>query len=96
MSGCVRDVRKRVVKRLKRKPQKHYVDIDTRAYPDGAVRGQLHKVTGRRPARRRARNVSPGWIEGRLISALQHYARKRLAIVTAISTTATVTTIAKR
>ena len=40
--GCVRDVRKRIVKRLKRKPEAHYVDIDTKAYPDGAVRGQLH------------------------------------------------------
>jgi hypothetical protein len=41
VKGCVRDVRKRIVKRLKRKPEKHYLDIDTRAYPDGAVRGQL-------------------------------------------------------
>lgn len=40
-SGCLRDVRKRVVKRLKRKPAAHYVDIDTKAYPDGALRGQL-------------------------------------------------------
>ena len=41
VSGCVRDVRKRIVKRLKRKPEAHYVDIDTEAYPDGAIRGQL-------------------------------------------------------
>ena len=41
VSGCVRDVRKRIVKRLKRKPEAHYVDIDTQTYPDGAIRGQL-------------------------------------------------------
>jgi len=39
--GCVNDVRKRVVKRLKRKPELHYVDVDTKKYPDGAIRGQL-------------------------------------------------------
>ena len=39
--GCVHDVRKRIVRRLKRKPSQHYVDIDTRNFPNGAVRGQL-------------------------------------------------------
>lgn len=41
--GCVRDVRKRIVKRLKRKPEAHYVDIDSEKHPNGAVRGQLEK-----------------------------------------------------
>lgn len=41
VQGCVHDLKKRIVKRLKRKPDQHYVDIDTKSYPDGAVRGQL-------------------------------------------------------
>lgn len=41
VSGCVHDLRKRIVKRLKRKPSQHYVDIDTENYPNGAIRGQL-------------------------------------------------------
>jgi hypothetical protein len=43
VQACVHDLRDRIVKRLKRKPQAHYVDIDTSKYPDGAVRGQLRK-----------------------------------------------------
>jgi hypothetical protein len=39
----VPDLRGRSVKRLKRKPQAHYVDVDTSKYPDGAVRGQLER-----------------------------------------------------
>ena len=41
VSGCVHDLRKRIVKRLKQKPSQHYVDIDTENYPNGAIRGQL-------------------------------------------------------
>jgi CHRD domain len=33
----------RIVKRLKQKPEAHYVDVDTSKYPDGAIRGQLSK-----------------------------------------------------
>jgi hypothetical protein len=40
-SGCVHDLKKKLVKRLKRKPEGHYVDVTTKEYPDGAVRGQL-------------------------------------------------------
>ena len=39
--GCVRNVKSRIVKRLKRKPSQHYVDIDSQDRPNGAVRGQL-------------------------------------------------------
>jgi hypothetical protein len=39
--GCVRNVKSRIVKRLKRKPAQHYVDIDSESRPNGAVRGQL-------------------------------------------------------
>jgi hypothetical protein len=43
VQACVHDLRDRIVKRLKRKPQAHYVDVDTSTYPDGAVRGQLSR-----------------------------------------------------
>ena len=39
--GCVRNVKKQIVKRLKQKPSAHYVDIDSQNRPNGAVRGQL-------------------------------------------------------
>ena len=41
--GCVKGLKQRIVKRLKRKPSQHYVDIDTKKYPNGAVRGQLSR-----------------------------------------------------
>lgn len=46
VEGCVRDVRRRFIKRLKRKPQRHYVDVDNSEYPDGAIRGQLRRKRG--------------------------------------------------
>jgi hypothetical protein len=42
-SGCVHNVKKQIVKRLKRKPSAHYVDIDSTEHPNGAVRGQLER-----------------------------------------------------
>ena len=41
--GCVHNVRKRIVKRLKRKPSGHYVDLTSKKHPNGAVRGQLKR-----------------------------------------------------
>jgi hypothetical protein len=41
IKGCEHNVRPRLIKRLKRKPGQHYADVTTKAYPDGAVRGQL-------------------------------------------------------
>ena len=43
VQACVHDLRDRIVKRLKRKPEAHYVDVDTSKYPGGAVRGQLQR-----------------------------------------------------
>ena len=40
--GCV-SAPSRVVSRLKRKPAQHYVDIDSRSRPNGAVLGQLSR-----------------------------------------------------
>ncbi len=39
--ACEHNVRPRLLKRLKRKPGQHYADVTTKAYPNGAVRGQL-------------------------------------------------------
>ena len=39
--GCVHNLRPRIVRRLKRKPDAHYADVTTKEYPNGAVRGQL-------------------------------------------------------
>lgn len=41
--GCVKNLKKRIVKRLKRKPDAHYVDLTSKKHPDGAVRGQLEE-----------------------------------------------------
>jgi hypothetical protein len=39
--GCVKDVKKRLVKKIGKRPEKFYVNIHNPEYPDGAVRGQL-------------------------------------------------------
>jgi hypothetical protein len=41
VKACEHNIKSRLIKRLKRKPQQHYADVTTRGYPDGAVRGQL-------------------------------------------------------
>ncbi len=41
IKACEHNIRPRLLKRLKRKPGQHYADVTTKAYPDGAVRGQL-------------------------------------------------------
>ena len=41
--GCVHNLRPRIVRRLKRKPDAHYADVTTKEYPNGAVRGQLER-----------------------------------------------------
>jgi hypothetical protein len=40
---CEHNIRSRLIRRLKRRPALHYADVDTRAYPNGAVRGQLSR-----------------------------------------------------
>lgn len=41
IKGCEHNIRSRLIRRLKRKPGQHYADVTTKAYPNGAVRGQL-------------------------------------------------------
>jgi hypothetical protein len=39
--GCVKKVRKKLVRRIGRHPEKFYVNVHNAEYPDGAIRGQL-------------------------------------------------------
>jgi hypothetical protein len=39
--GCTKGVKKKLIKRIGKKPEKYYVNIHTIKYPDGAIRGQL-------------------------------------------------------
>lgn len=41
VEGCVKKIRKRIAKRLRRTPEKFYVNVHNAEYPDGAIRGQL-------------------------------------------------------
>ena len=39
--GCVKKIRKRIAKKLKKTPEKYYVNVHNAEFPDGAIRGQL-------------------------------------------------------
>jgi len=39
--GCVKKIRKRIAKKLKKAPEKYYVNVHNAEFPDGAIRGQL-------------------------------------------------------
>jgi hypothetical protein len=41
VEGCVKKIRKRIAKRLRKTPEKFYVNVHNAEYPDGAIRGQL-------------------------------------------------------
>jgi hypothetical protein len=42
--GCVKNVKKKLLKKIGKHPEKYYVNVHTKAYPDGAIRGQLEPV----------------------------------------------------
>jgi hypothetical protein len=42
--GCVKDVKKKLIKKIIAKPENYYVNIHTVEFPDGAIRGQLAPV----------------------------------------------------
>jgi hypothetical protein len=39
--GCVKDVKKKLVRKIGKVPEKFYVNVHTQDFPDGAIRGQL-------------------------------------------------------
>lgn len=41
VEGCVKKIRKRIAKRLRKTPEKFYVNVHNAEYPNGAIRGQL-------------------------------------------------------
>jgi hypothetical protein len=42
--GCVRKLKARLLRRIKRSPQKFYVNLHNAEFPDGAIRGQLERA----------------------------------------------------
>jgi hypothetical protein len=44
--GCERDVKRKLIRKIKRRPENYYVNIHTPPYPDGAIRGQLKPNQG--------------------------------------------------
>ena len=43
VDGCVRDLKRRLVRKLAKRPQRFYVNLHNAEYPDGAIRGQLER-----------------------------------------------------
>jgi hypothetical protein len=41
VEDCVKDVKKKLLKRIAKSPEKFYVNVHNADYPDGAIRGQL-------------------------------------------------------
>lgn len=44
VDGCVRDLKRRLVRKLAKRPQRFYVNLHNAEYPDGAIRGQLERA----------------------------------------------------
>ena len=44
VDGCVRRVKKKIIRRLVRAPEKFYVNVHNDDFPDGAIRGQLKEA----------------------------------------------------
>lgn len=45
--GCVKKIKKKLLKKVAASPEKFYVNLHTFEYPDGAIRGQLEPTAGR-------------------------------------------------
>jgi hypothetical protein len=41
VDGCAKDVKRKTIRTLSKRPHKFYVNVHNEEYPDGAIRGQL-------------------------------------------------------
>lgn len=46
VEGCERDVKRKLIRKIKRHPERFYVNVHSPDYPDGAIRGQLELPPG--------------------------------------------------
>jgi hypothetical protein len=45
-AGCLSDLSKKLLRRIKRHPANFYVNVHNAEFPGGAIRGQLERTTG--------------------------------------------------
>jgi CHRD domain len=44
--ACQKNVKRKLIRKIKRRPENYYVNVHTPPYPDGAIRGQLKPDQG--------------------------------------------------
>jgi hypothetical protein len=41
VDGCAKDVKRKLIRKIAKRPERFYVNVHNADYPDGAIRGQL-------------------------------------------------------